>query len=60
MNETIKKWEIFGYTPDLPSIIIEAECFDNALKKARQSNQNYCGGRVYDEKIGLINPPKNN
>lgn len=55
----MKKYEIFGYTQDLPSIIIEAKNFDEALAEARKQNQKYCSGRIYDEKIGLINPPKN-
>ena len=52
----MKKYEIFGYTQDLPSIIIEANDFDEALTIARQKNPDYNGGRVYDEKIGLHNP----
>ena len=51
-------WEIFGYTQDLPSILIEADSFDEALEKARQKQPKYNTGRVYDEKIGLYNPAK--
>lgn len=39
-------WEIFGI--DLPSIIVEAESFDDALKQARRIDDNYCAGRVIE------------
>lgn len=55
----MKKYEIFGYTPDLPSIIIEAKNFDKALAMARQKNSKYCSGRAYDESVKLINPKIN-
>ena len=52
----MKKYEIFGHTKELPSIIIEAENLDEALAKARKKQPKYCSGRVYDPKIRLINP----
>ena len=40
------KWEIFGI--NLPTIIIIAGSFDEALKIAREIDYNYDGGRVID------------
>ena len=42
-------WLIDG--PDLPSIRVKAESFDEALEEARLYNPMYCGGRVVDEKM---------
>lgn len=36
----MKKWNV-GITQNLPTIIIEAETFDEAIKKARAINKNY-------------------
>lgn len=40
-------WCIFG--GGLPEIYVHAESFDEALKKARGQNNNYCAGYVFDE-----------
>lgn len=40
-------WKIVG--PHLPDLIIRARSFDEALKKARLRDPNYCGGYVIDE-----------
>lgn len=41
-------WEIIGI--NLPSIIVIADCFDEALKYARSIDDNYSGGHVVDGK----------
>jgi hypothetical protein len=41
------KWIIVG--PNLPELKIRAESFDDAVKKARMFNENYCGGFVADD-----------
>lgn len=40
-------WIIIG--PNLPELKIRANSFDEALKKARLRNPNYCGGYVSED-----------
>lgn len=40
-------WEITG--GGLPAIRIKARSFDEALKKARLRNENYCCGWIVDD-----------
>ena len=39
----MKVWGI-----NLPIVEIEADCFDKAIRKARQINKNYCSGQIKD------------
>lgn len=40
-------WAISG--PNLPTLKIRADSFDEALAKARMMDKNYCGGYVADD-----------
>lgn len=42
-----KKWKI--YKSPKTFIIVRAESFDEALKKARRIDKNYCGGYVVED-----------
>lgn len=42
------KWKIFKSSTDF--VIVRAESFDEALKKARRLDPRYCGGYLLDEK----------
>lgn len=44
----MKVWIISGL--NLKSLLIEAESFDEALKKARKVNKNYCSGKLLERK----------
>ena len=41
------KWKIFKSATDF--VIVQAESFDEALKKARRLDPNYCGGYILDD-----------
>ena len=40
-------WIIVG--PDVPDVKIKADSFDEALRKARLRDEDYCGGYVESE-----------
>ena len=42
-------WIVIG--PGLPDLRIRANSFDEALKRARLKNKNYCGGYVDDDEF---------
>lgn len=41
------KWKIFKSATDF--VIVQAESFDEALKKARRLDPRYCGGYILDD-----------
>lgn len=42
----MKVWKVWGI--NLPILEIEADCFDEAIRKARKINPNYCSGQIKD------------
>lgn len=48
-----KRWRVWGYEggkKHLPELVIVAESFDEAIRKARKRNPWYCAGQVMESK----------
>ena len=45
----MKLWQVWGI--NLPKIEIVADCFDNAIKKARKENNNYSAAQIIKKEV---------